>query len=84
MLVISKLLEAVVPKKYGSYPDVEIKILVGDRFDVETDGGYRGDDLANLTNHGQHALKLRGRTGIKPSTGRAELSCQRYPAMPPR
>lgn len=32
----------------GSYPDIEVEVLVCDRFDVETDRGYRCDDLANL------------------------------------
>jgi hypothetical protein len=32
----------------GSYPDVEVEILVSDRFDVEPNRRYRCDDLADL------------------------------------
>lgn len=31
-----------------TYPDIEIEVLICDRFDVETDCRYRGDDLTNL------------------------------------
>lgn len=31
-----------------TYPDVEIEVLVGDGFHVETYRRYCGDDLANL------------------------------------
>jgi hypothetical protein len=31
-----------------TYPDVEVEVLVCDGFHVESDGRYRGDDLANL------------------------------------
>lgn len=33
---------------WRAYPNVEIKVLVCNGFDVETDGRYRGDNLANL------------------------------------
>lgn len=31
-----------------TYPDIKIEVLICDRFDVETDCRYRGDDLTNL------------------------------------
>lgn len=31
-----------------TYPDIEVKVLICDRFDVEPNRRYRGDDLANL------------------------------------
>ena len=34
----------------GTHPDVEIEILICDGLDVEADGRYRGDDLADLVN----------------------------------
>jgi hypothetical protein len=33
---------------WETYPDVEVEVLVRYRFDVESYGGYCGDDLANL------------------------------------
>mgnify|MGYP006902564592 FL=1 len=31
-----------------TYPDIEIEVLISDRFDVETNCRYRSDDLSDL------------------------------------
>ena len=31
-----------------TYPDIEIEILICDRFDIETDCRYRSDDFTDL------------------------------------
>ena len=61
----------------NSYPDIEIKVLVSYRLDVEAYGWYRGHNLADL---GLNQIKTTSfESCFVPSAYTARLSSQRCP-----
>ena len=47
----------------GMYPNIEVEVFVGYRFDVETDGRYRRDNLSNLANRINIRYDFKGSCG---------------------
>ena len=42
----------------GAYPDVEVKVFIGYRFDIEADCWYRCDNLSDLCAAVSHLHKI--------------------------